>query len=129
MMKEMRYLENDRMWLLPPPTDLEIEVLVAGDRSAPDADRIAVLDFAMPMIRTLCSRAEEYLDSFVDRAKFSSTNRWNFEGIEFGRAPESAIERFSMYFSTEGDLYGEWCVSFQFSSERFFPIAFQRRQL
>ncbi len=125
----MRYLEPDEMWLLPSPTGEDIEVLVAGNRSAPDPARVAVLGRTLPMISTLRVQAEEYLDYFLDRAKFSTADQWKLEGVEFGRDQASTADQFSMFFSIEGDLYGEWSVRIQLSNELFFPISFQRRQI
>jgi hypothetical protein len=125
----LRYLEDQKVWLVPPPEGQSFEVLVAGDSTAPDAARMAMVATAISVLDALRARAVDYLEAFVDRAKFAKDQEWYFEWLESGRLAGQRQDQFSLYFSIEGDTYGEWSVTFQLSSSRHFPVGFSRRQV
>ena len=127
-MKNMRYLDSEGVWLLPPPEGESFEIIVAGNQSAPSAARMAMVEKAIPKIGELCAKAISYLDAFVDRNKFAPGDNWYFEGLDSGRLAGQSEDQLSLYFSIEGDTYGEWSVSFQITGPHHFPIAFFRRQ-
>jgi hypothetical protein len=125
----MRYLETEGMWLLSAPEDQSFEVLVAGDRSAPDAARLSIVEKTIPVLDGLVVRATAYFDEFVERAKFAEGNGWYFEGLESGRVAAEPENQLILHFSIEGDTYGLWSVSFQVSGSQYYPVAFFRRQI
>lgn len=117
------------MWMVPSPDEIDCEVLVGGNSSAPDPVRLAVIYDAMKSLEDLRGKAISYFELFVDRKKFScDESEWYLVGLESGRAEETN-EQFILYFSLGADVYGEWSVSFQVSSGRYIPVAFARRQV
>jgi hypothetical protein len=128
-MKKMRYLDTEGVWLLPPPEGESFEIIVSGDRSGPDAGRVAILKKAMEAMDEIRARATAHLEAFVERSKFADGSDWYFEGVESGRAASEHEAHFSLYFSIEGDIYGEWSVSFEESDSRFYPVSFMRREI
>jgi len=127
-MNEMRYLAADGVWLLPAPEGLDCEILVAGDRSCPDPVRLALVRNATTTIEHLQSQARSYLESFIDRTKVVAGGEWHLEGLKSEPGNETT-EQCSLYFSLENDLYGEWSVTFEVAAERYYPVAFSRRQV
>jgi len=123
-----RYIEDQKAWLLSSPEASPCEVLVAGDRVAPDAVHLATTEMALRSLATLRERAAAYLDEFVDRRKTSETSEWFLEGFECGLAGQAEGE-FSLNFSLDGDTYGRWSVTFRYSVGPYYPIAFARHQI
>jgi hypothetical protein len=117
------------MWLVSPPEGHSFELLVAGDRFAPDAIRLSIVERSLPVLDALLVQATAYLDEFVERAKFAEGNAWYFEGLESGRVADEAENQFNLHFSIEGDTYGLWSVSFQVAGSKYHPIALGRRQV
>jgi hypothetical protein len=83
---------------------------------------------ATAAIEQLQSEARSYLESFVDRTKVAAGDEWHLEGLKSEPRNESP-EQCSVYFSLENDLYGEWSVTFEVSTGKYYPIAFSRRQV
>jgi hypothetical protein len=127
-MNEMRYLPDDELWLLPSPEGLDCEILVGGDQSSPDPVRLALVLDATAAIERLQSEARSYLESFVDPTKVGAEGQWHLEGLKSEPRNETT-EQCSLYFSIENDLYGEWSVTFEVSTGKYYPVAFSRRQL
>lgn len=128
-MKQMQYLDTEGVWLLPPPEGESFEIIVSGDRAGPDVSRMAILEKALEDLGEIRVRAIAYIEEFVERSKFADGSDWYFEGVESGRDANEPKTHFNLYFTIEGDIYGEWSVSFKESSSRFYPISFMRRQI
>lgn len=128
-MSKMRYLQDQNAWLVSPPEGESFEVLVAGGPAGPNAARMAAIEAATRLLPELRSQAISYLELFVEREKFAKGEQWFFEGLESGRIASETEDQLSMYFSIEGDIYGEWSVSFQVSGPRYYPVGFSRRQI
>ncbi len=125
----MRFLPNESLWAIDPPSGSDYEIVVAGDAVQPASARLALVRAAVESVDELKSKAVAYLDDFVDRTKVAAPGDWFFEGVESGRVPGEAEDQCSFYFSIRTDPYGEWSVTFQDSQSRFYPIAFSRRQV
>jgi hypothetical protein len=126
-MSNMRYLESDGMWLLPSPEDFDCEVLVAGDKACPHPERLELIRSAVALLGELRTRGVSYLESFVDRTKLAPGHNWTLVGVEAGRR-EDRQDRFTLHYSIEHDIYGDWFVTFQRSGDNDYPVAFGRRQ-
>jgi hypothetical protein len=133
-MGEMRYLESEGAWLIPPPAGESLEVLVAGNSNAPEPARLELVRRALAILGELRDRAAAYLDAFVDRVRFAKGNTWYLEGLEAGTEPGELASRLRLCFTVEGDTYGYWSVTFEVppseaTQSMFFPVSFARRQV
>ena len=73
-----------------PPEGHSFELLVAGDRSAPDAVSLSIVERTLLVLDALLVQARAYLDEFVERSKFAEGNAWSFEAFESGRIAAEA---------------------------------------
>ena len=125
----MRYLEAEGAWLLDPPDGESFEIIVSGDQSGPDSACTDILQKILPRMAELRKKAIYYLEEFVERRKFAECSDWCFEGVSLERMVDNAGSNIGLHFSIEGDVYGEWSVSFQESGAFFYPVAFKRQQV
>lgn len=125
----MRYLEEQNAWLLEAPRGHELEVLAGGSADAAKPASVALVDRALSDVSLLESSARGYLREFLSQSLSEVLGSWTLEGLESGCGEAPRDDQVALVFSDPADTYGQWSVSFQFSSDRFFPVAFGRRQI
>jgi hypothetical protein len=129
-MHGMVYFESDGAWLLPGPDGKRCEVRVAGSRSAPDPERLALVQRVLQRLDELHERAVAFLDAFVDRVRIApGGHAWDLDGVSSAPRDASASNQVTLHFVIEGDTYGEWAVTLQESGTHFFLAALTRRQI
>jgi hypothetical protein len=129
-MQGMVYFESDGAWLLPGPDGRRCEVLVAGSRSAPDPERLALMQRVLSRLDELRERAAGFLDTFIDRARIApGGHAWDLDGVTSSPRDAPASNQVSLHFVLEGDTYGEWAVTLQESGTHFVLASLTRRQI
>src|SRR5262245_24852837 len=126
MRSNMRYLENESVWLLSSPAGENYEIMVPGDSGSPIPALLDLANRALPHLASLRVRAVALFDEFIRQEASSERSCWHFEGVDFGYPIRHATGRFRLTFSRDDDTYGEWSVLFQESENRFFPVRFCR---
>jgi hypothetical protein len=129
-MQGMVYFESDGAWLLPGPDGRRCEVLVAGSRSAPDPERLALMQRVLSRLDELRERAAGFLDTFIDRARIApGGHAWDLDGVTSSPRDAPASNQVTLHFVLEGDTYGEWAVTLQESGTHFVLASLTRRQI
>ena len=128
VVKPLRYLQNERIWLLSTTPEVEWEIVVGGDSSAPSRAGVALVEQVLPQIDRLVAQATRYLDEFVDRSRFAQGHEWFFVGLETGRHAAEPVRQFQLSFTNEGDIYGYWSVTFTETGRGLYPVRLSRRQ-
>jgi hypothetical protein len=86
-------------------------------------------DVVLADLTGVLAKGVEYLDHFVNRARFAVDSVWQLEAIEFGRTGQEPVGEFEAFFSLTGDLYGLWSVVFRRDDRfRITGVGFSRRQ-
>ena len=125
----MRYIEEQNAWLVEPLSGSEFEVLIAGSGAGARADCLALLSRIHGALVPLEASARGHLRDYLSANLLESLPRWTLEAIEVGCGEARRDDQLAIILSDPDDTYGQWSVTFQDSSDRFFPVAFARRQV
>jgi hypothetical protein len=125
----MRYLEDQNAWLVQRLSRHELEVLVGGGADAPKPVSLVLVDRALSDLSLLESSARSHLREFLKPSLLETLDTWTLEGVESGCGEAPRDDHVALIFSDIGDTYGQWSVRFEVFSDRFFAVAFGRRQI
>jgi len=124
-----KWLGGERVWMCVSLQHLRIELVVAGDEERPEPHRLAFAEAVLEDVPRLAKVATSYLDSFVDRSRFSPGSEWELQGLEFGRDDREAMDEFVAIFSLQEDIYGFWSVRLRLDDRSgIVGMQFSRRQ-
>ena len=128
-LQSFRWLGGERVWMGLALDQGQLEVVIGGNENRMDELRLALAGEVVDDAATVERLGSEYLDSFVDRAKFSAGGKWSLSSLEFGRQESDQFNEFTAYFMLDDDVYGLWSVQFR-QQERFgiSPFQFSRQQ-
>ncbi len=104
------------------------ELLVGGDKTAPDPLRFALAERVVDRLETVITEAKRYLGLFVDFKHLESKGEWDVLAVEIGRSLDEPLDEFSVLFELDNDTYGLWAVRFREGSSGVSPFLFSRKQ-
>ena len=117
-------------WRLNAPyQDYQIEILVAGDTSAPGATELDLAERVVAHLDDFVAVSRFYLRTFVDERKLDAPGEWDPAWLEFGLDPEKLPESFELILGHDGDNYGAWGVRFFRGPFGFRPYEFRQFQM
>ncbi|NVM88896.1 hypothetical protein FHT32_002544 [Variovorax sp. SG517] len=87
------------------------------------------LSHALDGLQALQQKAWTYLTEFVSPNALGTQEQWTLESLECGCGQATRDNQIALVYSHAGDVNGEWSVTLQLSSRRFFTVAFARRQI
>lgn len=116
----MIYSPSEEIWRDIPTAERDFEIVVAGDSSAPEATRIALLSRILLDLDELRPRAAFLLNCYEMKP---ASVRWILEAIEMKSAYPAEFE---MRFRIEDDPKTKWRNMFREDPDGFSSIGFSR---
>lgn len=112
------------------PAGAEVNMWLSDEEGTVNGAQLEVaqrIADSLPIIKT---KAADYLDMFVDRARASSsgTEEWWLDEIDFREGRQDGALTYAMHFSLNGDDGGLWTVYMRVRENEDRPFRFERRQ-
>ena len=112
------------------PAGAEVNMWLSDEEGTVNGAQLEVaqrIADSLPIIKT---KAADYLDMFVDRARASSsgTEEWWLDEIDFREGRQDGALTYAMHFSLNGDDDGLWTVYMRVRENEDRPFRFERRQ-